>query len=270
MTFHRNSQKRIIFEDACYFVTFYPKHRYPYFKESIFCDLFVENLKLCKQLKGFLLFGWVIVYNHIHLLFQPSDKFDISKIMQFLKRHISRNINIVMRYKNLTIATNTKGNQDTGHKTISPSSGNVRGTTAPPLPGDDRDIRGTTAPPLPGDDRDIRGTTAPPLPGSDIGQCRFQKEGVPVDKLISQKQATHNFDLKVLGLRTRFSIKHFSQNPFPKFRWQKSFFDEYIRTDSQFDHYMGYISWNPTKHNLPSNWPYVYTNQIYENLCDIS
>jgi REP element-mobilizing transposase RayT len=98
MKLHRNSQKRIVFEDACYFVTFYTKHRFPYFKESIFCDLFVENLRLCKQLKGFLLYGWVVIYEHIHLMIQPNNKYNISDVMQFLKRHTSRNINICMGY----------------------------------------------------------------------------------------------------------------------------------------------------------------------------
>ena len=96
---HRNSQKRIYFEDACYFITSNTFNWYPFFKEPIFCDLFVENLRLCKRLKGFLLYGWVLGYDHFHLQIQPNDKWNISKIMQFLKRHVSRNINIVMSYQ---------------------------------------------------------------------------------------------------------------------------------------------------------------------------
>lgn len=95
---HRNSQKRFIFEDACYFVTSKTHNNYPYFKERIFCDLFVENLRLCKRLKGFLLYGWFLGYDHFHLLFQPNDEFNISKVMQFLKRNSSRDINYIMGF----------------------------------------------------------------------------------------------------------------------------------------------------------------------------
>lgn len=42
---HRNSQKRIYIEDGTYFITSNTFNWYPYFKEPIFCDLFVENLK---------------------------------------------------------------------------------------------------------------------------------------------------------------------------------------------------------------------------------
>ncbi len=93
---HRNSQKRIYFKDACYFITVKTFNNFPYFKESIFCDLFMENLRLCKRLKGFLLYGWVLVYNHFHLMVQPNDTWNISKVMQFFKRHITRDINFIL------------------------------------------------------------------------------------------------------------------------------------------------------------------------------
>ncbi len=93
---HRNSQKRVYFEDAVYFVTSYTLNRHPYFKESIFCDVFMENLGVCKKLKSFNLYGWVLLHNHFHLLIKPSDEFNISKIIQFLKRHVSRDINDIL------------------------------------------------------------------------------------------------------------------------------------------------------------------------------
>jgi len=94
----RNWQPRFYIQDGIYFVTFYIKNRYPFFKELLFCDLFLENLKLCKKIKQFKLYGWVICYDHIHLLLEPSDEWNISNIMHFLKRNFSRNINIVMGY----------------------------------------------------------------------------------------------------------------------------------------------------------------------------
>jgi len=211
---HRNSQKRIYFEDACYFVTSKTHYNYPYFRERIFCDLFVENLRMCKRLKNFLLYGWVVIYDHIHLLFQPNDEWNISEVMQFLKRHISRNINIVMGYQQFS-----------------------------PSPGDDQH-------PSPGGDISSS-------PGGDIGQCRLQNGGM-----------IYKFDIFVLISKIRFTFKYLNQNPFPIFKWQKSFFDEYMRNNTEFNNFLDYIDYNPTKHNLPCGWPYVYTNPEYDDLND--
>ncbi|MBU0727683.1 transposase [Patescibacteria group bacterium] len=93
---HRNSQKRIYFEDAEYFVTCKTHNNYPFFKEKIFCDLFVENLRICKELKEFILYGWVLCLDHFHLLIRPENGCDISEIMHFLKRNVSRDCNFVM------------------------------------------------------------------------------------------------------------------------------------------------------------------------------
>ncbi|MBU1017992.1 transposase [Patescibacteria group bacterium] len=119
MLLHRDSQKRIYFKDACYFISCKTEGNVPFFRERIFCDLFMaigsevskivtkllrckygeeaqarrENLRLCKRLKGFLLFGWVLVYNHFHLLVMPDDKWNYSEIIHNLKRTTSLHIN---------------------------------------------------------------------------------------------------------------------------------------------------------------------------------
>jgi len=96
MKLHRNSQKRIVFKDAMYFVTSKTHDNFPYFRERVFCDLFVENLQVCKQLKGFELYGWVLLYDHFHLLIQPGDEFNISKIMKSLKENVSCDANRIL------------------------------------------------------------------------------------------------------------------------------------------------------------------------------
>lgn len=93
---HRNSQKRIHQENSIYFIVTKTFENFPYFKEQIFCDLFIEDLKICKELKKFKLYGFCLIYDHLNLLIHPNEKFNASKIMQFLKRHISRDINYVI------------------------------------------------------------------------------------------------------------------------------------------------------------------------------
>jgi len=208
---HRNSQKRIIFKDACYFTTSKTHYNYPYFRERIFCDLFVENLRICKQLKGFLLYGWVLNYDHFHLLIQPNDKWDISDVMQFLKRNVSRNINFIMGYNE----------------------------------NDEQNLF------------KIDGT--PPSSEGDNDHCRLPSE-VGLD-------IVQHIKIKLL-LKFRFKIKYLNNNPYPLFKWQKSFFDEYMRNENEFNNFLDYIDYNPTKHHLPKNWPYIYTNPEYEGLND--
>ncbi|HDQ22811.1 MAG TPA: hypothetical protein ENN28_02430 [Candidatus Uhrbacteria bacterium] len=98
MPSHKNSFKRIYFSGAVYYVVIKTKNNYPYFKEKIFCDLFIENLKICKQLKGFKLFAFSIIYDHINLMIEPNNQFNISKIIKSLKENAARNINIIMGY----------------------------------------------------------------------------------------------------------------------------------------------------------------------------
>ena len=96
MQHHRNSQKRIYIPDAVYFCTSVTQYRFPYFKEKIFCDLFVKSLKIFKSLKQFKLYAWVLCPDHFHLLIKPNDEFNYSEIMHSLKRNISRNINRIL------------------------------------------------------------------------------------------------------------------------------------------------------------------------------
>jgi REP element-mobilizing transposase RayT len=93
---HRNSQKRIYLNNYGYFVTTIAYKRFPYFRENIFCKLFTEELLLSQKLKTFELYGYIIMPDHIHLLIRPNGEYNISKIMQFIKRHFSRDVNSVI------------------------------------------------------------------------------------------------------------------------------------------------------------------------------
>ncbi len=197
---YRNSQKRIYLKDVCYFVTSKTFNNFPYFKESIFCDLFMENLRLCKQLKGFLLYGWVLVYDHFHLIVQPNDKWDISDVMFSIKKQFSHDVNLVIGFNKLY-------------------SHLKAGKRLPAFMGD--------------------------------------------DELLSAKHQKFIYLLK-----QQFIQKCKNQNPFPKFQWQDKFHDHYIRNENDFDYHMEYIAYNPTKHKMPYDWPYIYTRSKYDDFID--
>ncbi len=110
---HRDSQKRFIEKDYIYFVTTKTHDNFPYFREPIFCELWIEELRLCKIMKSFEIFGFCLVYDHFHMVLKPGDDFDISRVMQFLKRHFSRNANIILGCTNPNKSSSDEG--DNGH-----------------------------------------------------------------------------------------------------------------------------------------------------------
>jgi putative transposase len=93
---HRNSQKRIYEEQGEYFVTTATLNRYPYFADPILAELFVRDLWFATKLKRFELFGFVVIPDHVHLLFQPRGKFNYSQIMHNVKRVFSLQANQIM------------------------------------------------------------------------------------------------------------------------------------------------------------------------------
>ena len=253
---YRDWQKRIIFQDACYFVTLYTKNRFNYFKEKIFCDLFVENLKLCKRLKGFLLYGWVVIYEHVHIQIQPGDKFNISGIMHFLKRHVSRNINIIMGYTKQYSSTPESADGHPHFLGVGDSRqsdiGQCRfqdgvGSSHHQSVVSSSYLQDWYNP------SHIQDATNPNSPSYLQGL-----EWI----LIRQ------FDLYVYFLKNQFQQKYPNGHPFPKFHWQKSFIDHYTRNENDFDEHMEYIANNPNKHGLPDDWPYVFTNPKHDDLID--
>ncbi len=93
---HRNSQKRFIESGYMYFITSKTHGNFPYFREEIFCKLWIEELKLCRELKRFELYGFCLLYDHFHMVLKPCDEFDISKVMKFFKENFSRDANKIL------------------------------------------------------------------------------------------------------------------------------------------------------------------------------
>ena len=95
---HRNSQKRK-YGEYIYFITCNIRGSYPYFKIEMLCDLWIEEIQLMKIKTNARLFAFCLNYDHFHILIKPDNKIaNYSKVMQFFKRHTSRNINIILGY----------------------------------------------------------------------------------------------------------------------------------------------------------------------------
>ena len=66
----------------------------------------------------------------------------------------------------------------------------------------------------------------------------------------------------------RFKYKYLNKKSFSRFQWEQSYNDHITGNNMDFDEHWAYIKWNPIKHKLPENWPYVFTNPKYEDLID--
>jgi REP element-mobilizing transposase RayT len=75
---------RILNQESAYFLTFRVVGWVDVFTRKIYRDIVIESLAYCQQHKGLLLYAYVIMSNHIHLLVQ-SEKGDLSGVVRDCK-----------------------------------------------------------------------------------------------------------------------------------------------------------------------------------------
>ena len=94
---HKNA---FTFPAVFIFITINTANRHPYFENEILCELFLETLDFSSLIKEFNIHGWAINLEHLHLLIEPTGKYNYSEIMGTLKRNFSRDCNDLMAGKN--------------------------------------------------------------------------------------------------------------------------------------------------------------------------
>ncbi len=93
MKLHRNTPKRFYVDGAPSFITTVTHDRYPYFNNDLLCELFLMDLGYCRSIYNFILYGYKINPDHVHLLFLPGAGSNYSQVMKSLKENFSRNAN---------------------------------------------------------------------------------------------------------------------------------------------------------------------------------
>jgi putative transposase len=81
--------KRIYGRGHFHFITFSCYQRLPLLGESYARDLFLEELAKLKAECGFLVLGYVVMPEHVHLLISELDTRNPSSIVQMLKQRVS-------------------------------------------------------------------------------------------------------------------------------------------------------------------------------------
>jgi putative transposase len=178
MNFHRNSQQRFYDDELTYVVTVNVDGKIPYFQEKIFCELWIEELRICKELKKFELYGFCLNHDHFHMIVNPVREFNVSKVMQTFKKNVSQDINKVIGF----------------------------------------------------------------YPEGENSNSRLQR----IDFFKYRKQLIKKYKGGISN--------------FPKFKWQSSFHDHYIRDEKDFNNQADYVIYNFLKHGLPENWKYTSLN----------
>jgi REP element-mobilizing transposase RayT len=78
-------------QKAIHFVTFTVVDWVDVFTRPIYKDVVIDSLKYCQQNKGLVLFAYVIMSNHIHLIIQDANG-KLSDLIRDMKRHIANKI----------------------------------------------------------------------------------------------------------------------------------------------------------------------------------
>jgi len=83
---------KIINQNALHFITPTVVSWIDIFTRKQFKDIVIDSLKYCCKNKGLLLYAYVIMSNHLHLIIRADDGFELSNIIRDFKRHTSSTI----------------------------------------------------------------------------------------------------------------------------------------------------------------------------------
>jgi len=76
---------RIHDQTGLYFLTFTIVGWVDVFARKEYKDIIIENLKFCIQEKGLILFAYVIMSNHVHLIVRSDSEMGLSSIIRDFK-----------------------------------------------------------------------------------------------------------------------------------------------------------------------------------------
>ena len=82
----------IINQDAMHFLTFTIEGWIDVFTRKDYKDILVESIKFCQQKKGLILFAYVIMSNHLHLIARTDNSVGLSSIIRDFKSFPSKSI----------------------------------------------------------------------------------------------------------------------------------------------------------------------------------
>lgn len=86
------SKYRIHNSQEIYFITFAVVEWVDALSRPYYKGLFLESLKYCQENKGFIIYAYVIMNNHVHLIASADEKHNLSDILRDLKKFTSKKL----------------------------------------------------------------------------------------------------------------------------------------------------------------------------------
>ena len=83
---------KVLDDNGIYFTTHTVVEWLPIFKEVKYFRIIVESLRYCQEKKGLLIYGYVIMLNHFHLMAQTVVGFKFQNVMRDMKKFTSKRI----------------------------------------------------------------------------------------------------------------------------------------------------------------------------------
>lgn len=79
-------------QKGIYFLTFTLVDWVDLFTRPVYADLLIDSMKFCQAKKGLVIYAYVIMSNHLHLIFQAEKERELSDIIQSFKSYTANQI----------------------------------------------------------------------------------------------------------------------------------------------------------------------------------
>ena len=87
-----SSKYRIYSSQDIYFITFAVVEWVDALSRRYYKDIILDSLKYCQQNKGLIIYAYVIMNNHIHLIASAKENYNLSDILRDLKKFTSKKL----------------------------------------------------------------------------------------------------------------------------------------------------------------------------------
>ncbi|MBX3375725.1 MAG: transposase [Phycisphaeraceae bacterium] len=109
---HRKQMRRREVPSGVRFVTFSCQNRLPLLRNEKIARLFVASLARARAELGFVLFAWVVMPEHVHLLCRPPEGMTLDRVLVRLKMTVARRV--LARWKEMNAPILTRLHDATG------------------------------------------------------------------------------------------------------------------------------------------------------------
>ena len=91
--------KSITEKDGVYFITPTVIDWVDVLSRPVYKNCIIDSLQFCQKEKGLVIYAWVIMTNHLHLIVSAKEGYDLSAIVRDFKKYTSKKIVELMQHE---------------------------------------------------------------------------------------------------------------------------------------------------------------------------